>query len=174
MTIPRFASVLGFAALLVAGPILFSTERTGGPAAGEATALPAPAWKLKDLDGREISSDQFKGRIVVIDFWATWCAPCIDKIPHYNALQKKYGPQGLAIVGISLDRRAPAQVKEFAEKHGINYTVVLGGQAVAEDFGGFDGLPTTFLISRDGRILHRKTGPGDPAEYERLVQSVLK
>ena len=78
------------------------------------------------------------------------------------------------VVGISMDRRSPAQVKEFVQAHGMNYPVVIDHGDVAEAFGGFDALPTTFLIGRNGRILDRKTGAADPAEYEKRVQSALK
>ncbi len=170
----RVVSALGAVVLLTAGALLFSTGRATGAGAAGAAGRPAPAWKLKDLDGREVSSDQFKGKVVVVDFWATWCGPCIGEIPGYIALQKKYGPAGLAIVGISLDRRGPAHVRQFAQAKGMNYTLAMGDEAVVEAFGDIQAIPTTFLISREGRILHQKTGATPAEEYEKLVQAALK
>jgi peroxiredoxin len=137
--------------------------------AGEA----APAWKLKDLDGHEVSSEQFKGKVVVVDFWATWCGPCVSEIPGYVALQKKYGAAGLVIVGVSLDRKGPAQVKKFVQENGMNYTIVMGDDNAVEAFGGFDAIPTTFLINRSGRIVNKKTGAMPHEEYEKLVKQAL-
>jgi len=174
MNLPRLFSVFGAVSLLVLGSVLFAQDRTAGAADSAATGLPAPAWKLKDLDGGEVSSDQFKGKVVVVDFWATWCGPCIEEIPGYIALQKKYGPDGLVIVGVSMDRRGPAHVKQFAQARGMNYTLVMGDEAVVEAFGNFQAIPTTFLISRDGRILNQKTGAAPAEEYEKLVQAALK
>ena len=135
----------------------------------------APAWTLKDPDGKEVSFSQFKGKVVVVDFWATWCQPCIGEIPGYIALQKKYGPAGLAIVGIAYrDFKGPANVKKFAAEQGMNYPVVIGDEVVADAFGGIEGIPSTFLIGRDGRILNRKIGAVPHEEYEKLVQQALK
>jgi thiol-disulfide isomerase/thioredoxin len=174
MNLPRLFAVFGAVGLLVLGSVLFAQDRTAVSADSAAAGLPAPAWKLKDLDGREVSSDQFKGKVVVVDFWATWCGPCIEEIPGYISLQKKYGPDGLVIVGVSLDRRGPAHVKQFAQAKGMNYTLVMGDEAVVEAFGNFQAIPTTFLISRDGRILNQKTGAAPVEEYEKLVQAALK
>jgi peroxiredoxin len=170
----RLGQVLLFALFTAcgAGALLWSQQPTpAAPAA--ATTRPAPAWKLRDLEGHEISSDRFKGKVLVVDFWATWCAPCVGEIPGYIALQKKYGPAGLVIVGISLDQKGPDQVKQFAQAKGMNYQVVMGDDQVAEAFGGIDAIPTTFLISREGRILHQKTGAMPPEEYEKVVRAAL-
>jgi thiol-disulfide isomerase/thioredoxin len=143
--------------------------------AQDASALTvAPAWKLKDLAGREVSSEQFKGKVVVLDFWATWCVPCIGEIPGYIELQKKYGAQGLMIVGVSVDQKGPDVVAKFAKAKGMNYTIVMADDAIADAFGGFDVIPTTFLINRDGRIIHRKAGAMPHEEYEKLVQQALQ
>lgn len=141
--------------------------------AAQTESRPAPGWTLKDPDGREVSFSQFAGKVVVVDFWATWCAPCVEEIPGFVALQKKYGADGLVVVGVSFDRGGPAKVKKFMQEHGMNYVVVMGNAEVGEAFGGFEALPTTFLISRDGRIVHQKTGAWPHEKYEELVKSQL-
>ncbi len=133
----------------------------------------APDWKLKDLDGHEVAFSQFQGKVVVVDFWATWCVPCIGEIPNYIKLQEKYGKDGLVIVGISLDERGPDVVKPFVKEKGMNYPVVMGTEEVQQAFGGLAVIPTTFLIDRNGEIRDRKTGAETAAEYERKVRAVL-
>lgn len=135
---------------------------------------PAPSWRLRDLDGNVVTSDQFKGKVVVVDFWATWCPPCRVEIPGYVELQEKYGDDGFVIVGVSLDQQGPSVVKAFANANGINYPLVMGDEAVVSAFGGVEGIPTTFLIDRAGKIRDRKVGAEHTAEYEKKVLAVLE
>ncbi len=133
----------------------------------------APALAFKDLAGKEVSLAELKGKVVVVDFWATWCGPCKVEIPGYIEMQKKYGKDGFVIVGVSLDQKGPKHVQKFVEANGMNYTVVMGDNNAVEAFGGFNSIPTTFLIGRDGRIVHQKSGAMESEEYEALVKKAL-
>lgn len=145
--------------------------------AGPVGTLPvvgkAPAWTLKDVNGQAVSSTDFKGKVVVLDFWATWCPPCRSEIPGYVKLQKKYADKGLVIVGVSLDQQGPPVVKAFMKNQGVDYTIVMGDDDITQAFGGVEAIPTTFLIDRDGNIRHRKVGAMETDEYERYIESVL-
>jgi len=147
-------------------------------AAGEtnrvASARLAPGWELTDLAGKTVHSADFKGKVVILDFWATWCPPCRAEIPDFIKLQNKYSAQGLAIVGVSVDQATLKTVKAFAEKNGINYPIVLTDKTIEDAFGGIDGLPTTFIIDRAGCIVKQHLGFTPPATIEKEVQTLLE
>jgi thiol-disulfide isomerase/thioredoxin len=154
------------AALLALAPAALLAE-------GAMTGQAAPALVVKDLAGNDVSLASLKGKVVVVDFWATWCGPCRMEIPGYIEMQKKYGKDGLVIVGVSLDQKGPKHVKKFVEENGMNYTVAMGDHSAVEAFGGFNSIPTTFLINREGRIVHQKSGAMESAAYEELVKKAL-
>lgn len=134
---------------------------------------PAPAWSVTTLDGKVLGPEQLKGKVVVVDFWATWCAPCVQEVPGYVELQKKYADRGLVIVGLSTDAQGEEVVGPFAKRMNVNYPLALASPEVIAAFGDIEGLPTTFLIDREGKIRHRKLGAMETAEYEELIKPLL-
>ena len=90
---------------------------------------------------------------MILNFWATWCAPCRLEIPYFIELQKRYGDRGLAVIGVSLDEQGPDVVKEFVKQLGVNYPIVIGNEKITEAYGGIEGIPTTFVIDRQGRVV---------------------
>lgn len=129
---------------------------------------PVADFSLPNLDGGTVHSTDFNGKVLLVNFWATWCAPCLIEIPWFIDFQKKYGPQGLEVIGISMDETGAKDVTPFAKKHGMTYTVLLGNDKVAEQFGGIRGLPTTFLVDRNGKYysMHQGLVSNDTVEEE--------
>lgn len=133
----------------------------------------APAWELRDLDGKLVKSSDFDGKVVILDFWATWCAPCKAEIPGFVELQKQYGDRGLIVVGISLDEGGPAVVKRFMTQFGMNYPVVLGDVGLMKAFGG-TAIPTTLIIDRSGNIVSRHIGFAPKETFESEIKPLLE
>jgi len=170
-----------FAGLAIAAAALLAltAAQKNSTAANEtaiisAQPVPSPLWELKDVDGEPVKSSDFTGKVVVLDFWATWCGPCRMEIPGFIELQKQYADRGLVVVGVSLDQGGAAVVKPFMEKTGINYPIVLGDEAIVSAFGGVEGIPTTFIIDRNGRIVAKHVGYTAKAEFEAEIKPLLK
>jgi len=144
--------------------------------------LPEPELTLKDLDGKDVSLSEYKGKVVLVNFWATWCEPCRVEIPWLIEMQKQYGPKGFVILGIALDEEgksvvAPFVAKERFDVNGqqlpMSYRILIGNDDAADKFGGLFGYPTSILISRDGKQIKRVTGMISEDEMNKAVESQL-
>ena len=116
-----------------------------------------PSFTLKTLDGGTVSSASFRGKVTIINFWATWCGPCRAEIPDLIALQKKY-PDELQVIGVSEDEIAAAEVKRFADAHGMNYPVAMTTPELEKAFPGISALPTSYIVDREGKVVQRHQG----------------
>jgi len=161
--------------IALAASIAFASSALSAPpvdAMNAGNAASAPNWELKDLDGKTVRSSDFKGKVVVLDFWAT-CGPCRAEIPGFVALQKKYAPQGLVVVGASADEGGAATVKPFTQKLGVNYPVVLADEKVQQAIGGIEATPTTFIIDSPGRVVKKHSGFANKDEFEQEIKPLL-
>jgi len=154
-------------------------EKTAAPA-GEiktfvdtSTLKPAGDFKLLDLNGKTKTLADYKGKVMIVDFWATWCGPCKASIPHLVELQEKYRAQGLEVVGISLDTTGPKAVGAFAQGQKINYTVLMGNDQVAAAYGGIKGIPVAFVVTQDGKIFRKYVGYRDMKVYDSDIRALL-
>ncbi len=144
----------------------------GTPRDADAPGDPAPAFTLPDLEGRTVTLESFRGRPVVIDFWATWCAPCVFQIPVLNAFQEAHRGDGVAVLGISVDSEGRDVVAAFAQEHDIRYPVLLGSEALAWEYGA-PGFPALVVLDAEGRIDSLHLGVVDRDDLEEAVQAVL-
>jgi thiol-disulfide isomerase/thioredoxin len=132
----------------------------------------APAIQLNDLEGRPLSLAEAKGKIVLLNFWATWCGPCRAEIPDLVDLQKRYADK-LEIIALATDEEDADEVRRFVMKSGINYRVAMTSDEVRRDYGGIAALPTSFVIDAQGRIVQKHVGLNDPTIYELEVKAML-
>jgi thiol-disulfide isomerase/thioredoxin len=132
----------------------------------------APAFSLTDITGKPLKLADYQGKVVVLDFWATWCEPCRVEIPSFVELQKRYAAQGFTMIGISMDD-GPEPVVDFYKEFQMNYPVAVGNDRLGELYGGMEGLPTTYVIGRDGRIYAKHVGTTDPSVFETEIKELL-
>lgn len=133
----------------------------------------APEFELPDLSGKQVHLSDFRGKAVVLNFWASWCAPCRSEIPWFTAFQREYGPRGLQIIGISMDDGGRDAVAPFVRKTGVDYIVLLGDSRVSSLYGGLDVLPTTYYISPRGYVVAFATGVISRTEVEHNIREAL-
>jgi peroxiredoxin len=154
-------SVLGAALLLGAC----------GPAPSAPGTKAAPAFDLPDLNGGRVSLASLEGKVLVVDFWATWCGPCIKEIPEYAEFWRKNQPRGVEVLGVVMDSGSPDEILDFVREYKIPYRQLLGDDEIAGEFGVNQGFPTTFVIDGEGVIRSKILG-SPPTKFDKLQETV--
>jgi len=169
--------VLVVVAVVVAGMLYFGFHMARRPESDAPSVLgkttPAPDFTLESLDGKSIKLSDFRGKAVLLNFWATWCGPCKIETPWLVQLQSEYGSQGLQVVGVAMDDSGKDEIAKFAKEMGVNYPVLLGKEAVGDEYGGVPALPESFFISRDGKIVDKIIGLRGKADIEDSIRKAL-
>jgi peroxiredoxin len=153
----RLPHVLGMAMLCVCPTLCLTAAARAEGSSRDRLYTAAPNFVRTDLEGRLLRLDQFKGRVVLLNFWATWCGPCVEEIPAFSRWQHEFGEGRLQVIGVSMDDDEGG-VKRFIARHRVAYPIVMGDAKLAESFGGVYGLPQSFLIDTQGRIVYRSVG----------------
>jgi thiol-disulfide isomerase/thioredoxin len=156
---------------LIAHPV-FVVNQTANQEPVNRAAL-APAFDLKDLRGHSKRLDDYKGKVLLINFWATWCAPCLAEMPDLVKLQKEHGSRGLQIIGVTYPPQNPASVRQIARRLKLNYPVLFGSGKMAGDYNIGEVLPTTIVVDREGRVRARILGILEPEEFDEKVRPLL-
>ena len=141
----------------------------------EAVGQPTPEFSLKDANGQTVHIADYKGKVVLLDFWATWCGPCKVEIPWFIDFERQFKDQGFAVLGVSMDEDGWAVIKPYVKDRQMNYRILLGDDKVSASYGGLDALPTTLLISREGKIasVHEGVSMGKE-EFKNAIAQLLE
>ncbi len=179
------AAAAAFGLALAAIPFIAGDTRSGGAAQGSTSTAAAgvcrvPAktaplnYTLKDMNGKEVRLADYKGKVIMLNFWATWCGPCQAEIPMFVKLQEKYRDQGLVFLGVSVDDEPPA-LQSYAQKMRMNYPILVGAdhEDLQQAYGPMVGIPTTMLIGRDATICTKYMGAQTFERFERDIKAVL-
>jgi cytochrome c biogenesis protein CcmG/thiol:disulfide interchange protein DsbE len=152
-------------------PASGAVQNSNAPGKGDM----APKFELKSIpDGKVVSLASFQGKAVLLNFWATWCGPCKIEMPWLVDMQKKYGPQGLQIVGVAMDDTDNKEIAEFTHKMGVNYVVLKGTEKVGDLYGGVGGLPLTYYLDRSGKIVGQTVGLDSESAFEDNIKKALQ
>ncbi len=170
MTIYRLSLVAALAGSL-ALTACAGRENAEAASAQQSNRKPAPDFKLQDASGATVKLSDYRGKVVVLDFWATWCGPCKIEIPWFMEFEKTLKDRGFAVLGVSMDDDGWNVVKPYIQERGVNYRILLGNDQVGQAYGGVDSLPTTFLIDRSGRIASVHVGLS--SSKEQLKDEIL-
>jgi peroxiredoxin len=135
---------------------------------------PAPEFTLKDANGTPVKLSDYKGKVVLLNFWATWCGPCKLEIPWFMEFEQKYKDRDFAVLGISFDDDGWKSVKPYVTEHKINYRIMIGSEELGQLYGNVDALPTSFIIDREGRVAARHEGLVDKQDYQNEILKLLE
>lgn len=170
-------SMSKFLPALIAGLLVVAgCESTGSARAAvkkEKDRRQAPDFTLKDSMGRPVKLSDYKGKVVLLNFWATWCGPCKLEIPWFVEFEQSFKDKGFAVLGVSMDEEGWDIVKPYVEKAKINYRVVIGDDMTAQLYGGVDSLPTSFMLDREGRIAATHVGLVSKSSYQNDINALL-
>lgn len=158
---------------LLLGACSSSPSTTRSAVKPESQRRKAPDFALRDADGKLVRLSDYRGQVVLLNFWATWCGPCRLEIPWLMEFQREHKHRGLVVLGIAMDEDGWDVVKPFIERLGVNYRILMGDDTVAQLYGGIDSLPTTFLIDRQGRVASVHIGLTSKRSYERALAELL-
>jgi peroxiredoxin len=139
----------------------------------EGSRKPAPEFTLKDSNGQTVHLADYKGKVVLLDFWATWCGPCKIEIPWFMEFEQQLKDRGFAVVGVSMDEDGWNVVKPYIQQYKVNYRILLGNDQVGEIYGGVESLPTTFIIDRQGKIASVHIGLSGKDEFKNAITQLL-
>lgn len=153
--------------------IRYEAEPFAAAAAPPADRKVAPDFTLKDAVGKDVKLSSFKGKVVLLNFWATWCGPCKVEMPWFIEFQNKFQGKRFTVLGVSMDEDGWKVVKPYVEARGINYPILLGNEDVAKKYEGLDALPTTLVLDRNGKIDARHMGLVAKSVYEKEIQQLL-
>jgi peroxiredoxin len=148
-----------------------STTNTASKASKE--RKPAPEFTLTDASGSSVKLSDYRGKVVLLNFWATWCGPCTLEIPWFIDFEQQFKSRGFEVVGISMDEDGWTAIKPYVTEHKMNYRILLGNDSVSELYGGVEALPTSFVIDRDGNIASVHVGLAGKNEYVDEIQGLL-
>jgi len=159
--------------MVVSGKYLNRVRGRNRVVAGDVRGKVAPDFELTSLDGKRVKLSDYRGKAVLLNFWATWCSPCKVEMPWFVDLQKKYGNDGLVVLGVAMDDSDSAKIAQFASEMGVNYPVLLGTDKVSEEYGNVEFLPTSFYIDREGKFVGKGVGLLARSEIEGNIQKAL-
>ena len=134
----------------------------------------APEFELKDVNGKLVHLSDYKGKVVLLDFWATWCGPCGIEIPWFVEFQRKYKDRGFEVLGVSMDDDGWKSITPFVAEKNINYRILLGDDKTADLYGSVEALPTTFVVDRDGRVASVHVGLASRKDFEDAIEKLLE